>query len=311
MKILIVRLGRIGDMILSTPLLNQLNEGLQGSSIDVLASNDNHKILEYADYIDNVYIWDKNPLKLIPLLMKLRKKNYDVILEPKDHYSTESYYIAGLVKAEKRIGFVNGESSIFDVDISDYNKNMVHFQDKTLSTLKAFDLEPNYESRIPLNYPGYKTKDNKKENYIVVNISASRESKSVPYEIGKVLLDYLKSKNVKALLMASPNDNLKAEKLSNVTGTERVKTNSIIDTFPIIHKATGLISADTSLVHIAGSYNTPVMVLSKSIEKELLKFAPKSDTNLVVKSESEEQIKIGHSKIILEVDKFINLILKA
>lgn len=309
MKILIIRLGRIGDMILSTPLLHQLKMGFPNSSIDVLASPDNHKILEFADYVDNVFVWDKNPLKLIPLLMKLRKKNYDVILEPKDHYSTESYYIAGLIKAVKRIGFVEGESSIFDVDVSKYNSEKTHFQDRILSTIGALDLEPNYNSNIPLMYPEYNEDRTKvRDNYFVVNISASRESKNIPFETAKHILNHIKSKNIRTLLMASPTDIEIADKLANITKTERAVTKSIIDTFPIIHKAKGLISADTSLVHIAGTYNTPVMVLSKSIEKELLKFPPKSIISLVVKSKSQERIEISQSEIIQEVDRFLNLI---
>lgn len=308
MKILVIRLGRIGDMILSTPLLQQLKNSSENVVVDVLASIDNNSILRHADYVDNVYVWDKNPLKLIPLLMKLRKRDYDVILEPKDHYSTESYYIAGLVKAEKRIGFVKGESSIFDDDVSNYNKDKTHFQDRILSTIKALEIEPDYFSNIPLMYPNYKVDMQKgRKDYYIVNISASNESKSLQFEIAKEILVYLKSKNIKVYLLSAPNHYDLAQKLSIATNTERAITKSIIDTFPLIHKAKGVITADTSVVHIAGTYDTPVMVLSKSIEKELLKFAPKSNINLVVKSDSEESIDVSKTKLIESIDKFLEL----
>lgn len=309
MKILIIRLGRIGDMILSTPLLSQLKVAFPTAEIDVLASNDNHKILMYADYVDNVYIWDKNPIKLILLLMKLRKKNYNFILEPKDHYSTESYYIAGLVKADKRIGFVKEETSIFDVDISKFNAEKIHFQDRVLSTIKAFEIVPDYNINVPLNYPDYILDSQAgRASYIVLNISASRETKCIPFEIAKVIIEHLKSKNIKTILIASPSDSEIADKLANITQIERVKTTSITDTFPLIHKAMGLISADTSLVHIAGTYDTPVMVLSKSIDAELQKFAPKSKINLVIKSESSEKIQIEKSKLQSKLDHFLQII---
>lgn len=309
MKILVIRLGRIGDMILSTPLLYQLKNSSENIVVDVLASNDNHSILKYADYVDNVYIWNKNPFKLIPLIMRLRKMNYDVILEPKDHYSTESYYIAGLVKAEKRIGFVYGESSIFDVDVSEFNQDKTHFQDRILSTLKAFDITPDYSLNIPLMYPDFNTvKQNTIEEYYIVNISASNESKSLQFDLAKEILVYLKSKNIKVYLLSAPNHNDLAQKLSEITNTERAITKSIIDTFPIIHLAKGVITADTSVVHIAGTYDTPVMVLSKSIEQELLKFAPKSDINLVLKSNSDERIEISRTKLTESIDKFLEII---
>lgn len=312
MKILVIRLGRIGDMILSTPLLHQLKSSSENIKVDVLASIDNNSILQYADYVDNVYVWDKNPLKLIPLIMRLRKRDYDIILEPKDHYSTESYYIAGLVKAEKRIGFVNGESSIFDDDVSKYNQDKIHFQDRILSTIKALGIKPDYSSNISLMYPNYiDDKQYKREDYYIVNISASNESKSLQFDLAKDILVYLKSKNIKVYLLSAPNHNDLAEKLSVATNAERVITKSIIDTFPLIHKAKGVITADTSVVHIAGTYDTPVMVLSKSIEKELSKFAPKSNINLVVISDSEERIEISRTKLTESIDKFIELTSKS
>jgi len=275
----------------------------------VLASIDNHDVLQFAGYVDNVYVWNKNPLKLLLLLMKLRKRNYDIILEPKDHYSTESYYIAGLIKAEKRIGFVNGETSIFDNDVTNYNQDKTHFQDRILSTIKALGIVPDYSMKVPLMYPNYNVdKEETREDYYIVNISASNESKSISFELAREILNYLKSKNLKVYLLSAPNHNDLAQKLSTATNTERAVTKSIIDTFPLIHLAKGLITADTSLAHIAGTYDTPVMVLSKSIEKELYKFAPKSNINLVIKSESEEMIEISKTKLIESIDKFLNLV---
>lgn len=308
MKILVIRLGRIGDMILSTPLLHQLKHSSENVVVDVLASIDNNSILQYADYVDNVYVWDKNPLKVLSLLMKLRKRDYDIILEPKDHYSTESYYIAGLVKAEKRIGFIKGESSIFDVDVSEFNQGKIHFQDRILSTIKALDIKPDYLSNIPLMYPNYNIDmQNEREVYYILNISASNESKSLQFDLAKEILVYLKSKKLKVYILSAPNHYDLAEKLSVATNTERAITKCITDTFPLIHQAKGVITADTSVVHIAGTYDTPVMVLSKSIKKELLKFSPKSDINLVVKSDTEEMIEISRTKLIESIDKFIEL----
>ncbi len=308
MKILVIRLGRIGDMILSTPLLSQLKNSSENVFIDVLASIDNHSVLQFADYVDNVFIFDKNPLKLIPLLMKLRKRNYDVIIDPKDHYSTESYYIAGLIKAEKRIGFVKGETSVFDDNVANYNQDKTHFQDRILSTIKALGIEPDYSLCVPLKYPNYITdKQILREDYYIVNISASNESKSLQFEIAKEILDYLNSKSIKVYLLSAPDHNDLAQKLSVATKTERAVTKSIVDTFPLIHKAKGVITADTSVVHIAGTYNTPVMVLSKSIERELHKFAPKSNINLVLKSESKEMIQVTKTKLQESIDAFLEL----
>lgn len=309
MKILIIRLGRIGDMILSTPLLYQLKRDIKGVEIDILSSKDNHKILDYADYVDNVYIFDKNPLKLLPLITKLRKRNYDIIFDPKDHYSTETYYLAGLIKADKRIGFKSNETSIFDIDVSQFNNDKVHFQDRILSTIKAFDIVPDYNIRVALNYPNYLSNSKKSpSDFIIFNISASNESKSIPFEVAKQVLLYLKKKNLKTYLISSPNDKEIIIELSKKTGMEYLVTDSITDTFGYIHLAKALISADTSLVHIAGTYNTPVLVFSKSIDKELDKFSPKSEKHIIVKSNNPNSIDVSNKDIELAIDNFLKII---
>ena len=146
-----------------------------------------------------------------------------------------------------------------------------------------------------------------REDYYIVNISASNESKSLQFEIAKEILDYLNSKSIKVYLLSAPDHNDLAQKLSVATKTERAVTKSIVDTFPLIHKAKGVITADTSVVHIDGTYNTPVMVLIKSIEIKLHKFAPKSNINWVIKSESKEIIQVTKNKLKESIDAFLEL----
>ena len=304
MKILIIRLGRIGDMILSVPLFNQLGSNLPDVEIDVLASRDNYKILEYVDFVDNVYRWDKNPLKLVSLISKLRSKKYDVILEPKDHYSTESYYIASLIKAKRKIGFVKGGNSVFNEDISQYNSGLKHFQDKILSAIKAFGIEPNYEEHLPLFYPKSESYENL-GNTVIVNISASKESKKLPSELTINIIEYLHSKSLEVLLLFSPEDQQIAEELSTKTKAKLANTKSIIDTFGLIDNAKAVITADTSIVHIASTYNKPLLVISKSIESELEKFAPKSKYSIVLKSTAEDGISVDRKRLTQAIDKLL------
>lgn len=298
MKILVVRLGRIGDMVLSTPLLYQLKKQLKGAEIDVLASRDNDKILSHADYINRVYVFDKNPLKLVPLILKLRRTNYDYFLDPKDHYSNETNYLAKLLRAKQKIGFKKDEKSIFDLDVSDYNKDKVHFQDKTLSSLRAFGIEPDFEENTPLQYKDFAQNISKpKINRVVVNIYASHESKHIPYDMALTIVNFLLEKGAEPLIISSPNNSEINGKLSEESGAKLVITKSILDTCEYLHQSKALISADTSLVHIACTYNTPVMVISRSIQAELEKFAPKSEIGIIIKSESAEKITVSQEKI--------------
>lgn len=302
-KILIIRLGRIGDMVLSRPLIAQISSSFKETEIDVLASHDNHRIIRKDDFVSEVIVWDKNPLKAIPTLLKLRSRKYDILIEPKDHFSQESHIIASVVNAKKSIGFQRDENSVFDTGVSKYNKDYSHFQDRILSTAKALNITPDFENNQPLYYEKEINED--RLEYYLFNIAASSDSKSIGVELAEKILNELKNKNVKVKIITAPNNSQIAQKLSVKSGFEILTTKSIEATFEYIDKCKGLITADTSLVHIAGTFNKPVLVYSKSIERELIKFAPKSKINIVVKSDSTESINLSDKKISDSISDFL------
>jgi ADP-heptose:LPS heptosyltransferase len=301
-KILIIRLGRIGDMVLSRPLLAQLSESSADNSIDVLASRDNHRVISKDEFVNDVIVWDKNPLKAIPILMKLRSRKYDILIEPKDHFSQESQIIASVTNAKESIGFIRDKNSVFDIDVTEFNRDYSHFQDRILSTLRALNIEPNFNINYPLPYD--KSTNDNEEKYYLFNVAASSESKSIGIELGSQILNDLINRNVKVKLITAPNNKKVVEELSKRSGYDILTTQSIEATYQYIDSCNGLITADTSLVHIAGTYNTPVLVFSKSIERELIKFAPKSGISLVVKSDSSDSVEISPKKIKTALDEF-------
>ena len=302
-KILIIRLGRIGDMVLSRPLIAQIRNRFKDTKVDVLASHDNHKIIKKDDFVNEVIVWDKNPLKAIPTLLKLRRRRYDILIEPKDHFSQESQIIASVANAKKSIGFQRDENSVFDIGVSEYNKDYSHFQDRILSIAKALDIAPDFENNQLLYYEEELNED--RLEYYLFNKAASSDSKSIGVELAEKILNELKNKNVKVKIITAPNNIKIAQELSVKSGFETLTTKSIEATFEYIDKCKGLITADTSLVHIAGTFNTSVLVYSKSIERELIKFAPKSKINIVVKSDSTKSINLSDEKISGSISDFL------
>jgi ADP-heptose:LPS heptosyltransferase len=78
-RILFLRYGHIGDMILSLPLFHAVRSKHPDAQIDVICDLKNANPLEENPIVDNVYFYEKNFLKIIRLIFKLRKKKYDYI----------------------------------------------------------------------------------------------------------------------------------------------------------------------------------------------------------------------------------------
>jgi ADP-heptose:LPS heptosyltransferase len=148
MKILIIILGRIGDMILSTPMFSAIKKKYPDSKIHVLAGRANHSIIRNNPYIDNIIVFDKTPNKLIGILLKLRKEHYDYLIDPKDHYSRESNLLARLINTKTKIGFNSEGKKIYDFEIPSFiENNELHYISRCFSALVPLGIET--ENIIP------------------------------------------------------------------------------------------------------------------------------------------------------------------
>jgi ADP-heptose:LPS heptosyltransferase len=86
-RILFLRYDRLGDMILSMPILIAMRRRYPQAEIDVLCSPRNFKILEDSGLADNLYVYQKSVSLLIRLIVSLRKNNYDLIINLVTHAS--------------------------------------------------------------------------------------------------------------------------------------------------------------------------------------------------------------------------------
>ncbi len=86
-KILIVHQDRkIGNFILSTPLIEATNKIFKNSSIDILIANNIKYLADDNPYINTVHIFShkefiKNPFNLFKFLSSLKKNRYDLAIE--------------------------------------------------------------------------------------------------------------------------------------------------------------------------------------------------------------------------------------
>jgi ADP-heptose:LPS heptosyltransferase len=79
-RILFIRYGGIGDMILSLPVFRASKEKFNAVKIDVLCDRSNAAPILKTDWVDSISYYDKSPQKIIQLIYTLRKKNYDYVV---------------------------------------------------------------------------------------------------------------------------------------------------------------------------------------------------------------------------------------
>ena len=79
MRICLVRIDKMGDMILTLPIIQGLKKANNNCKIDVVCSQRNLKICKKFNTINNIILFSSQILGIFQTIQKIRKENYDYI----------------------------------------------------------------------------------------------------------------------------------------------------------------------------------------------------------------------------------------
>lgn len=296
MRILLVQLGTIGDMVLATPIFRTLRNAYPNASIDVITSIINSPLIDDNPHVNNYYVLDKSPLKLLPMFFLLRKTKYDYLIDPKDHYSSESRYIAKFIKAKTKIGFNPENENYFNlpIDSAEDNKNL-HLSQRILIPLKYLNIPYNesdtqielFLSHESVNYAkGFLNKLPNRTN-ILLNLSAGSFDRMWNENKWNEFLNYLNYNNYNIILTYMPKHNVIAERILENHKLNVFRSRGLKDILSIINLSDIIITPDTAVVHIASAFNKPLLSLYTGLKYPYIKFAPLSKISETLIAESD------------------------
>mgnify|MGYP003981210165 CR=1 FL=1 len=308
-KVLFFRYDRIGDMVITTPVFRELKLFFPEIKASVLASKTNQSVLTNNPYIENVYVNHKNNfLSDLKTLLILRKKNFDACIEF-DH-SVVPHAIIRLkiinpkivisVSKKGRYGVNGDELKLYDY-FTEKPKD-AHFRDIWLETLTPFGIKPNSN-----HYDLFCTDAQKQVAYnfiskfhdkflIGINLEGAVKGKKIEFkdleEICRRL--FYVHNNVQVIILSAPNNFKRVGKMIRKMDLDYVeqsfKTNTILDLAAVIDNLDLIISPDTSVIHIASTYNKPIVTIHENNLHSYKLFAPTSKLSRTVFSKSKNSL---------------------
>ncbi|QZT38159.1 glycosyltransferase family 9 protein [Halosquirtibacter xylanolyticus] len=108
MKILVIQQKRIGDVLVSTVLCNNLRKAYPDATIDYLVFDFTKEVVIGNPNIDETILFDDADRKGVALLrfaLKIRRRHYDYIIDPYSKF--DSWVITALSGVKHRISFKN------------------------------------------------------------------------------------------------------------------------------------------------------------------------------------------------------------
>ncbi len=318
-NVLFIRLNRIGDALVTTPLFDQLKQN-KNIKIFLLADKKNHFVFRNNPAIDEVIIFNKGLSGFFEINKIIKSRGISVVVDLHDDISTSVSYLVAIAKVDYKFGLNKSNSNLFTHTVDKLDPNFNHVIDRLIEFLKLFNLPVQKESVSVKYYPSLAEEQEAKEKIqqlnpenkflIGINISAGSEARFWGLENYQKLFALLSDYNVKILLLASKNEH---HLCREITSEENIYP--LTDSFGIFASAimqmNFIITPDTSVVHLASVKKIPLFGLYVKYNTTDMIWSPyNTDFEYVVTQEptlkniSFEEVK---NKLVPFLEKYLNV----
>jgi len=294
MKILIIHTAFIGDIVLSTPLIQKLKDLYPKSKIDYLTLPTNQSVLYNNPNLNEIILYDKKGKDkgikgFLKVLKILKQKKYDYAVIP--HRFIKSILLAKLAKIPDIVGFdVATGSSLLDKKVHyDMKKheverllNLVEYEGEKIP-VRIYPAKENFvKIEKMLKNSGYTGK--KEQKLILVAPGSQRPEKMWPIEKYREVIQKLKkNENYFIGITGSKSEKelpLNFEKDKNVIDFRGEI--SLVEFGALISKADVVVGNDSSPIHIASGFEKPFVIGIFGPGKRSLGFLPWTEKSNVI-----------------------------
>ena len=284
-RVLVIRADdRVGNVLLTTPLVRALREGLPHVRLDWLIAARQVEIVRDLFLADDLVILDRrrlrrSPLALPALLWRLRSAGYDAVIDAAHHdtFSLSSALLARWTQAPIRIGHDRGDATHFythRVPAPEQTANDVALKLALLGPLglrhRGWQLEtalgqaagPQQRAQEVLGAAGFSG-----ERFAVINPGARKlERRFSSAGFGRIAAAIRERKGVRSLVVWGPGEEtLAREVVAASQGAGVLAGPTDLPTLAALLRGAGLlVTNDTGPMHLGVACQTPVLAIFTS-----------------------------------------------
>ncbi len=311
-NILILRLGKIGDLIISSFVFSAIKKFNPQTKIFLITLKKNKDVLRANPDLDEIFFINQNILAVAELLPLKFQKKFDLIIDLNDNGSNTSAFLLRFFNSNAKLGFRFPEQSKYLTHIIEPpDKEKTHLIERYAFLLKESGLPISDEMVKPLIYLDPKIDDDvsrqikeiKKQFKIIgINISAGAEIRKYTGDKWIDLINFLSKKypTLKFVILYDMNDEKEARKIVESVD-QKIFLNFSGTTFQHfaakIKNLDLLITPDTSAVHLCSAFQIPLIALYPNVKWNFVSFAPYKTLNKSILSDTEEIKNIPVEKI--------------
>ena len=288
--------GKIGDMIVNSLMFREIKKVYPDIKIGVVARGAAIDIIKDNPNVDKIYEYYKDRKKIKDLALKIKEEKYDLLIDFSEMLRVNQMMLINLCKARINIGLDRKDWKLFDLSIESGKdfKWTEHITNRYLAYLIKIGLK---KESINISYDIYLKDEIKYEDFfneikeskkLILNPYGASKHKSFSIETLENIITYLKDKDIAIILVYFGDKYKELEFLEKKYKYVYIpkKIESILDTAILIKKSDYVISPDTSIVHIASTFNKKMITVyppkGGKYGVDHLVWAPKSEYSRVI-----------------------------
>lgn len=267
-KILIIRIGNIGDVLFVTPLIRKLRAHFPESQVDVLTSPQASVVLTRNPYINSVFIYEKYHkvdrwFKRKLFLRKLKLRGYDlcVVLESNLEYLK---FARAACERATRIGIGSAHSKEFLSKEAPFLQTR-HAVENYLALLQLLDIHFSRDD-LSMDFFVEDTPAAVASDYVIVHPNCTRYDpfRGWPIDRFAQLIEYFTKKGVTVYVTGSARDIESDKLLKNFQGRDLVKGfigKDLLEVAKLIKNAKLVVCCDTGILHLTQALHGKLVAL--------------------------------------------------
>ena len=272
-RILLLRQDRIGDVLVSVPVIRALRRAYPRAEIHMLFSRTNYGVRQaIAPYIDHAWRYDKTLASAVRLIGSLRAKRYDVVVDLMDNPSVSAQLAARWSGARFRLGIRHERAGRYTHAVPLLDRRRVHIVERMAQLLLPFGIDP---TQVPLDLE-YQLSDadralararlgpTDRPLRLAVNISASSRSRYWGRENFIACLRWMRDFDPRFAIWVggAPAYRAEVEAIAAASGAACMPAvASFHEVAALFREFDLLLTPDTSVVHLAAAWKTPMVGL--------------------------------------------------
>ena len=276
MRVLVIQTAFLGDVVLTTPLLDTLRTQKPDAEIDIVVTPAGAQALDRHPSIRTLLVYDKKGRQkgffgFISLVRTLRRNRYSMALIP--HRSMRSGMLAYFAGVPRRIGFDRSAARRWMTDVIEY-RSQDHEIDRNLALLRPLGI-----GSPSLRFPSLRPQRSDREaasaliresgiapgTFVAIAPGSVWNTKRWPWERYAELVRLFEHRGYPVVLVGGPDD---ADLCRRVLSAAEVRQSvsaagrlTVLQSAALMGESRALVTNDSAPLHLASAMGIPVIAI--------------------------------------------------